>query len=128
MIDLDALRKCRRVTWKLARQNLALLDHFFWLRCTRTDRYRFLKTYLEAGRKAADRVRRFARGSRTRPGSGPSGSGGGGAAAAGRRTSISRSFGRDELVRGIARPGPGEIPPLLGDPDLPFNEPVDDRS
>ena len=46
MIDLDALRKSRRVTWKLARQNLALLDHFFWLRSSRTDRYRFLKTYL----------------------------------------------------------------------------------
>ena len=46
MIDLDALRKSRRVTWKLARQNLALLDHFFWLRSSRTDRYRFLKAYL----------------------------------------------------------------------------------
>ena len=43
MIDLDAMRKCRRVTWKLARQNLALLDHYFWLRSSRTDRYRFLE-------------------------------------------------------------------------------------
>jgi serine/threonine protein kinase len=61
MIDLDALRKCRRVTWKLARRNLALLDHFFWLRCTRTDRYRFLKTYLESRSEPPTDVRRFAR-------------------------------------------------------------------
>jgi tRNA A-37 threonylcarbamoyl transferase component Bud32 len=46
MIDLDALRKCRKLDWKVAEQNLALLDHYFWLRSSRTDRYRFLKTYL----------------------------------------------------------------------------------
>jgi len=49
MIDLDALRRTRKVTWKLARQNLALLNHFFWLRSSRADRYRFLRAYL-AGR------------------------------------------------------------------------------
>lgn len=49
MIDLDALRRSRNVTWKLARQNLALLNQFFWLRSSRTDRFRFLKAYL-AGR------------------------------------------------------------------------------
>ena len=36
-----------RSTGKSACQNLALLDHFFWLRSSRTDRYRFLKNYLE---------------------------------------------------------------------------------
>jgi tRNA A-37 threonylcarbamoyl transferase component Bud32 len=47
MIDLDALRRSRNVSWKLAQQNLALLDQFFWLRSSRTDRHRFLKVYLE---------------------------------------------------------------------------------
>jgi len=49
MIDLDALRRSRDVSWKLALQNLALLNQFFWLRSSRADRYRFLKAYL-AGR------------------------------------------------------------------------------
>ena len=59
-IDLDALRTSRRVTWKLARQNLALLDHYFWLRSSRTDRYRFLKAYLQNRADQAPDVRRFA--------------------------------------------------------------------
>jgi tRNA A-37 threonylcarbamoyl transferase component Bud32 len=61
MIDLDALRKSRGVSWKLARQNLALLDHFFWLRSSRTDRYRFLKTYLRNRSEKPPQVRNFAR-------------------------------------------------------------------
>ncbi|MFI5461474.1 MAG: lipopolysaccharide kinase InaA family protein [Isosphaerales bacterium] len=61
MIDLDALRKSRRVTWKLARQNLALLDHFFWLRSSRTDRHRFLKAYLQSRSELPADVRRFGR-------------------------------------------------------------------
>jgi tRNA A-37 threonylcarbamoyl transferase component Bud32 len=61
MIDLDALRKTRRVTWKLARQNLALLDHFFWLRSSRTDRYRFLKVYLRNRSGPPPEVRLLAR-------------------------------------------------------------------
>jgi tRNA A-37 threonylcarbamoyl transferase component Bud32 len=48
MIDLDALRRSRKVTWKLARQNLALLNQFFWQRSSRTDRFRFLRAYLAA--------------------------------------------------------------------------------
>ena len=58
MIDLDALRQSRDVTWKLARQNLASLDHFFWLRSSRTDRYRFLKAYLEAAERNTTGCRR----------------------------------------------------------------------
>ncbi len=46
MIDLDALRHYKKLDWKSARSNLALLDHFFWLRSSRTDRLRFLKNYL----------------------------------------------------------------------------------
>jgi tRNA A-37 threonylcarbamoyl transferase component Bud32 len=61
MIDLDAMRKCRRISWKLARQNLALLDHYFWLRSSRTDRYRFLKEYLQTRSEQPPRVDRFAR-------------------------------------------------------------------
>jgi tRNA A-37 threonylcarbamoyl transferase component Bud32 len=60
MIDLDALRTSRRVTWSLARRNLALLDHYFWLRSSRTDRYRFLKAYLQNRADQAPDVRRFA--------------------------------------------------------------------
>jgi tRNA A-37 threonylcarbamoyl transferase component Bud32 len=60
MIDLDALRKSRGVTWKLARQNLALLDHYFWLRSSRTDRYRFLKAYLRNRSERPPEVRGFA--------------------------------------------------------------------
>src|SRR5262249_28498935 len=45
MIDLDALRRRRQVDWKAARQNLALLNHFFWVRSSRTDRLRFLESY-----------------------------------------------------------------------------------
>ena len=115
MIDLDALRKSRRVTWKLARQNLALLDHFFWLRSSRTDRYRFLKTYLRNRSEPPPEVRGFARriedttrlwaerlwrrwGRRCR--------------------SSNKYFeiypGRHDLVRGIARPGPGGDPAAPG--------------
>ncbi len=61
MIDLDALRKSRRVTWKLARQNLALLDHFFWVRSSRTDRHRFLTSYLENRSDTPPDTRRFGR-------------------------------------------------------------------
>jgi tRNA A-37 threonylcarbamoyl transferase component Bud32 len=60
MIDLDALRTRKRIPWKVACQNLALLDHFFFLRSSRTDRYRFLKTYLENRSEAAPGIRRYA--------------------------------------------------------------------
>jgi hypothetical protein len=50
MIDLDALRVCRPLSWHDAQINLALLNHYFWLRCGRADRYRFLRTYLQARR------------------------------------------------------------------------------
>jgi serine/threonine protein kinase len=61
ILDLDALRKIKRVSWKVAHQNLALLDHFFWVRSSRTDRYRFLKAYLEARSAPHPDVRTFAR-------------------------------------------------------------------
>jgi tRNA A-37 threonylcarbamoyl transferase component Bud32 len=61
MIDLDALRASRRVSWKLARQNLASLDHYFWLRSSRTDRFRFLKAYLQNREEPSPDVLRFAR-------------------------------------------------------------------
>jgi tRNA A-37 threonylcarbamoyl transferase component Bud32 len=60
MVDLDALRQLSRLNWTTARQNLALLDHYFWLRSTRTDRHRFLKSYLEHRAQPVGDVRRFA--------------------------------------------------------------------
>ncbi len=47
MIDLDALRSRRHVGPRAAIDNLALLNHYFWLRCNRTDRHRFLIAYLK---------------------------------------------------------------------------------
>ena len=51
MIDLDALRVARRLSWSDVRENLALLNHYFWSRCNRSDRYRFLHAYLKARRE-----------------------------------------------------------------------------
>ncbi|GAC1465639.1 MAG: hypothetical protein NVSMB9_05430 [Isosphaeraceae bacterium] len=65
MIDLDALRFCRRLRWPLAQQNLALLNHYFWLRSERTDRTRFLKHYLQARSTSPPDTRSFARGIET---------------------------------------------------------------
>ena len=48
VIDLDALRQIRDLGWGEVRENLALLNHYFWSRCNRSDRYRFLKAYLLA--------------------------------------------------------------------------------
>jgi len=62
MIDLDALRVCRRLRWPDARRNLALLNHYFWLRSARTDRYRFLKAYLHAREDAPPDPKAFSRG------------------------------------------------------------------
>jgi len=51
VIDLDALRVARRLSWGDVRENLALLNHYFWIRCNRSDRYRFLHAYLKARRE-----------------------------------------------------------------------------
>jgi tRNA A-37 threonylcarbamoyl transferase component Bud32 len=48
MIDLDALRVSFPLGWPEAEHNLALLNHYFWLRSNRSDRYRFLRNYLDA--------------------------------------------------------------------------------
>src|SRR5262249_10751156 len=61
MIDLDALRRRRRVDWKRARQNLALLNHFFWVRSSRTDRLRFLEHYRRHRQGPVMGLRRAAR-------------------------------------------------------------------
>ncbi len=62
MIDLDALRVCRRMRWPDAQQNLALLNHYFWLRSARTDRYRFLLSYLRAREVSPPDTKAFSRG------------------------------------------------------------------
>jgi tRNA A-37 threonylcarbamoyl transferase component Bud32 len=61
MIDLDALRRRRQVDWKAARQNLALLNHFFWVRSSRTDRRRFLEHYRRHRGAPVEDVRQAAR-------------------------------------------------------------------
>jgi hypothetical protein len=61
MIDLDALRAVPGMSWSDAGKNLALLNHYFWLRCDRTDRQRFLRCYLRARRGAPPDRRAFAR-------------------------------------------------------------------
>jgi tRNA A-37 threonylcarbamoyl transferase component Bud32 len=65
MIDLDQLRVCRRLRWEDAQQNLAALNHYFWLRCNRTDRRRFLARYLRARESSPPDVKAFARGIET---------------------------------------------------------------
>jgi Lipopolysaccharide kinase (Kdo/WaaP) family len=62
MIDLDALRTRTALSWAAARDNLALLNHYFWLRCGRSDRYRFLHAYLDARRREPPDPAAFARG------------------------------------------------------------------
>jgi len=53
VIDLDALRMTSRLSWADVRENLALLNHYFWSRCNRSDRFRFLHAYLKARREPA---------------------------------------------------------------------------
>jgi serine/threonine protein kinase len=60
LIDLDALRSTRRLDWRVAMKNLALLNHYFWLRCSRADRRRFLGEYLRSRKMAAADARKFA--------------------------------------------------------------------
>jgi tRNA A-37 threonylcarbamoyl transferase component Bud32 len=62
MIDLDALRDCSPLGWPDAQVNLALLNHYFWLRCGRSDRHRFFVSYLRARQSVLAHPDRFARG------------------------------------------------------------------
>lgn len=62
MIDLDALRARKGLRWQDARANLALLNHYFWLRSSRSDRSRFLAAYLGGRQSAPPNQSAFARG------------------------------------------------------------------
>ncbi len=124
MIDLDALRTRKKIPWKAACQNLALLDHFFFLRSSRTDRFRFLKTYLENRSETSPDIRRYARrieestrawaerlwrrwGRRCRS-----------------TNKYFEVFADDKCWTVASRDlDPGEIPPLIADPDAPFRSP-----
>jgi tRNA A-37 threonylcarbamoyl transferase component Bud32 len=124
ILDLDALRTRKRIPWKVACQNLALLDHFFFQRSSRTDRYRFLKTYLENRSETSPGIRQYARRieDSTRAWA----------------ERLWRRWGRRcrstnkyfEVVAGkecwsvASRDlNPDEIPPLIADPDAPFRSP-----
>jgi tRNA A-37 threonylcarbamoyl transferase component Bud32 len=61
IIDLDALRISFPLGWPEAQHNLALLNHYFWLRSGRSDRARFLRAYLHARQVPISRPRVFAR-------------------------------------------------------------------
>lgn len=60
VIDLDALRVGRVVDAEDARDNLALLNHYFWTRASRTDRLRFVRAYLKGRRLEGVSPKRFA--------------------------------------------------------------------
>ena len=61
MIDLDALRVRPAVGEREAIANLALLNHYFWIRSSRADRYRFLHAYVAARGWPQDRLPALAR-------------------------------------------------------------------
>lgn len=61
MIDLDALRRRVGLGWSDAGANLACLNHYFWNRCHRSDRLRFLTAYLDAREVSPPEPGRFAR-------------------------------------------------------------------
>src|SRR5205823_6880590 len=45
LIDLNAVRLGLPLSWKQSRQNLVILNRWFVLRASRSDRYRFWKAY-----------------------------------------------------------------------------------
>lgn len=53
MIDLDSLRFRRRPGVRARIDNLAVFNHYFWIRCNRSDRARFLRAYV---RTSSDRL------------------------------------------------------------------------
>src|SRR5262249_39662335 len=61
-IGLDARRWGSSLSWFDAQQNLALLNHYFWMRCGWTDRHRFLNAYLKARKSRPADPREFGRG------------------------------------------------------------------
>jgi tRNA A-37 threonylcarbamoyl transferase component Bud32 len=65
MIDLDALRVGRDVGADEARDNLALLNHYFWTRASRADRQRFAAAYLKNRRPLGVTPQNFAAGIET---------------------------------------------------------------
>jgi hypothetical protein len=124
MIDLDALRKTRRLPWAKARCNLAVLNHYFWLRSSRADRHRFLKSYLENRSRPVPEARWFAQAIE-------------GSTRAwaerlwrrwGKRCRFTNKYFQVRkqwpcwcvAVRDLE---PGQVPMLLADPDAPFSRP-----
>jgi tRNA A-37 threonylcarbamoyl transferase component Bud32 len=62
MIDLETLRASPRLGRADAQRDLAVLNRYFWLRSTRADRRRFLRSYLRARTTAPPDPKAFARG------------------------------------------------------------------
>lgn len=61
MIDLDALRGRDALGPAEVLTNLALLNHYFWIRASRSDRHRFLRSYVKHSRRPPSDLKSFAR-------------------------------------------------------------------
>jgi serine/threonine protein kinase len=62
MIHFDARQLSSPLTWLESQRNLALLNHYFWLRCGRTDRFRFVRAYVRARQLPPPELAEFANG------------------------------------------------------------------
>lgn len=60
-IPFEARKLSAPLTWAESRQNLAVLNHYFWIRSNRTDRLRFLRAYVGARNAACPAPESFAR-------------------------------------------------------------------
>src|SRR5207302_1782561 len=58
LIDLNAVRLGAPLPWKQSRQNLVILNRWFVLRASRSDRHRFWTAYRRQRQKAQERAPR----------------------------------------------------------------------
>ena len=127
MIDLDALRVSRPLSWPEAQHEPRAAEPLL-LAPLRPVRPLPVPAGLPASAQAPRRPTRARSpaGSRTPPAPGPSGSGGAGAGGAGAATSTSRSYrGRGAWAVASRDLDPASVRALLADPDAPFARPGD---
>lgn len=60
-IRFEARKLSAPLTWVESRRNLALFNHYFWIRSNRTDRFRFLRAYLRGRETPCPSLSEFAR-------------------------------------------------------------------
>src|SRR5262249_40641064 len=56
LIDLHAVRVNQRLDWQASRDNLVILNHWFMVRASRTDRLRFWRAYYDMRQRLGDSV------------------------------------------------------------------------